>query len=325
MSELLPALGLALGLPLLLSAVAAFVRPCSRVDWSLSALLCGGVSLYMYLAGPIWAWIGFGWRYLPPTAALAAVLWSVRRLRARPILPPARPLPLAGTALRCAMAALFAGLLVDLHLARIVPDGAVDLSFPLAGGRFVVLHGGGTAALNYHHAVPAQAYATDVLALNDRGRRARGVRPEALDAYEIFDRAVIAPCDGVVSGASDGAPDMPIGRVDPARPAGNHVLLSCVVGGAEVTLLLAHFRPGSVAVVHGERVRRGTRLGRVGNSGSSTEPHLHIHAVRGREAGPSAVLATAEAVPLTFDGRFLTRNAIVHTPPRHDEASLGAT
>ena len=310
MNEFLPALGLVMGLPLLLSGVTAFARPRSRLDWLLSSLLCAGVSVYMFWVGPVWVWIGLGWRILPPAAAAVAVLWSARYLRARPMLPPARPRPLAGAVLRGAMVALIAGLLIDLHLARIAPAGAVDLSFPLKDGRFAVLHGGG-AALNHHHAVPAQAHAIDVVALNRRGRRASGVRPEALDAYEVFDRTVVAPCDGIVSGTSDGAPDAPIGGADRLRPAGNHVLLFCVAGGAGITLLLAHLRPGSVAVSPGERVRRGARLGRVGNSGNSTEPHLHVHAVRGRETNPEAVLATARAVPLLFDGRFLTRNAVV--------------
>ena len=266
----------------------------------------------MYLNGPIWVWIGFGWRILPLVATVAAVLWSARYLRGRHILPAARPLPLADTAFRGAMVALIAGMLVNLHTARFAPAGAVDLSFPLEGGRFVVLQGGRVAAQNHHHAVSAQAHATDIVALNDAGRRARGVWPAAFDAYEIFDRAVVAPCDGVVLGMADGAPDMPIGRVDSLRPAGNHVLLSCAVDGAEVTLLLAHLRSGSVAVARGDRVSRGALLGRVGNSGNSTEPHLHVHAVRGREAGLGAVLANAEAVPLTFDGQFLTRNSVIH-------------
>ena len=315
MNELLPALGLVLGVPLLLSGMTAFARPRSRLDWLLSALLCAGVSWFMYSAGAVWVWIGFGWRIVPLVAAAVAVAWSARRLRACPVLPSARPfLPMAGTVFRGAMVALIAGMSINLHLARLAPAGAVDLWFPLQGGRFAVLHGGGGAALNYHHSVPAQAYAIDVVALNHRGRRARGVRPEALDAYEIFDRAVFAPCDGIVSGTSDGAPDAPIGRTDPLKPAGNHVLLFCAAGGAGITLLLAHFRSGSVAVARGDRVRRGTLLGRVGNSGNSTEPHLHMHAVRGRETGPGAVLATARAVPLTFNGRFPTRNDVIHVP-----------
>ena len=53
----------------------------------------------------------------------------------------------------------------------------------------------------------------------------------------------------------------------------------------------------------------GLGLRALGNSGNSTEPHPH--AVRGRVVGLEAVIATAEAMPLTFDGRFPTRNTIV--------------
>ena len=315
MSDFVLALCLTLGASLLVSGAAAFTRPRSRLDWLLSALLCGGVSLFVYLVAPIWTWIGFPWRSVPPAAAAGAMLWSARSLRARPILPPAKPLVLAHVGLRCVMVVLIAGTLVHLHMARLASTDAVDLAFPLVDGRYAVVHGGGSILLNYHRAVPAQAHATDIVALNDRGRRARGVLPAALDAYEIFDRAVVAPCDGVVLGMSDGAPDAAIGRVDALRPAGNHVLLSCVAGGAEITILLAHFRSGSVAVARGDRIRRGVPLGRVGNSGNSTEPHLHVHAVRGRETDPGTVFATAEAVPLTFNGRFPTRNTIIRIPP----------
>ena len=316
MNDFLLSFGLTVGVSLLVSIATAFSRPASRLDWLLSALLCGGVAVYMVLVSPIWAWIGFDWRPLPLVAAGAAILWSARRLRGRPALPPRRPRTLVRVGLRGTVAALIAGMLVHLHLARALPPGAVDLSFPLQGGRYVVLHGGGATSLNYHRVVPAQAWATDVLALDDEGRRARGVRPEALDAYEIFDHAIVAPCDGVVSRVWDGAPDVPIGEVDAARPAGNHVLLSCVVGGADLTVLLAHLRSGSVAVAEGEPVRRGARLGRVGNSGNSTEPHLHVHAVRGHSTDPLVVIATGEAVPLTFGGRFLARNAVIHADIR---------
>ena len=177
----LSALGLVLGLPVLLSCAVAFVPPVSRLDWLLSALLCAGVSIYMHLAGSIWVWIGVDWRFLPLATTISAVLWSARRLRARPVLPSARLLLLSATALRCSMVALFAGMLVNLQIASSVPAGAVDLSFPLAGGRFAVVQGGGAAALNHHHVVPAQAYAIDIVALNNRGRArarlaARGAR-----------------------------------------------------------------------------------------------------------------------------------------------------
>lgn len=306
--------GIALGLPLVLAALLAFSRQSSRLSWLLLVLLCASVALYLSLASPIWAWVGFEWQFLSPVVVVAAALWSARRLRAYPALPRARFFPLAVVVLHGALAVLFGFMLVDSHISRATPPDTVDLSFPFGEGHYVVMHGGGSRWLNNHRVVPAQAWAVDIVALNDRGRRARGMLPSALDAYAIFDRAVVAPCDGTVSGMSDGAPDTPVGGSNPVRPAGNHVLLSCMTGDAAITLLLAHFRPGSVVVAEGDRVRRGALLGHVGNSGNSTEPHLHIHAVRGHEVPLGAAIAIAEAAPLTFDGRFLTRNDIIRVP-----------
>lgn len=303
-----------LGLPLLALALPVFVKADNRLDWLLSALLCVGISIYLYIASPVWSWIGFGWRNLLPVVALAVILWSARHLRVYDVMPSAKPARLVATSFRGAMVALIAGSLVVLVMASGAPTGSVDLSFPLRDGRYVVLQGGGSGMLNSHRTVPAQAWAVDVLALNDRGRRAKGLRPKAMEAYEIYGAAIVAPCDGIVSEISDGAPDTPVGGGNLYRPAGNHVLMSCASGGDWITLLLAHLQPGSVAVAGGDRVRRGAFLGRVGNSGNSTEPHLHIHAVRGREDDLGAALVTSEAVALTFQGRFLTRNAIVASP-----------
>ena len=94
----------------------------------------------------------------------------------------------------------------------------------------------------------------------------------------------------------DAFPDAARISLDEKNPAGNHVIVRC--GDANMTL--AHLQRGSVAVRAGAHVTRGTPLGRVGNSGMSTEPHLHVHAER-----------DGAAVPLRFDGRWLVRNAIV--------------
>jgi murein DD-endopeptidase MepM/ murein hydrolase activator NlpD len=89
---------------------------------------------------------------------------------------------------------------------------------------------------------------------------------------------------------------------DRDNPAGNFVYLKCGASG----VLLAHLMQSSVAVTPGDRVREGQQIGRVGNSGYSTEPHLHIHAQRG---GGGADFLAADPLPLQVAGRTLVRNS----------------
>jgi len=109
-----------------------------------------------------------------------------------------------------------------------------------------------------------------------RGGCARGLRPADPTAYAIFGRSLHAPCDGRVIAAHGTAPDLEVPQQDMVNRLGNHVILDC----DGVWIVLAHLRQGSVAVAPGDAVRTGARLGAIGNSGASSEPHLHIHAQR---------------------------------------------
>lgn len=177
----------------------------------------------------------------------------------------------------------------------------VDLQWPLGEGRYIVGQGGNSAMLNYHNAHAQQRYALDIVALDAFGRRADGVSPEAMAAYIVYGMPVLAPCAGEVVAAVDGMPDTPIGGSNGEAPAGNHVILRCA--GLDITL--AHLRAGSVAVSARQTVSAGQRLGEVGSSGNSTEPHLHIHAV------PEGSGEDGEGVPLSFGGRFPVRGSII--------------
>src|SRR5690606_32355903 len=182
--------------------------------------------------------------------------------------------------------------------AGIVPAGdARDLAFPLRDGRFVVGQGGGNLLLNHHAGHRAQAHAADITAIGPAGFRARSLLPASLDGYAIFGAAVVSPCDGEVVEAVDGLPDLIPPRADAENPAGNHVIVAC--GGLLVEL--AHLREGSVAVEAAQAVSAGDALGAVGNSGNTTEPHLHVHAVDA---------ASGEGVQITFDGRAPVRNRV---------------
>ena len=161
--------------------------------------------------------------------------------------------------------------------------------------------------LNYHHSNEAQAYAVDIVALNAAGLHARGLMPTDLDRYAVFGRDVHSPCTGTVVETRDGLADLVPPATDRENPAGNHVVLRCTGTTPTVDVLLAHLQRGSVAVEPGAPVSAGRLLGRVGNTGNTSEPHLHVHAVL---TGSGGVL-DGEGVPVSFDGRFLVRNSLV--------------
>ena len=100
---------------------------------------------------------------------------------------------------------------------------------------------------------------------------------------------------------------MTVPEMDADNKAGNYVAVDC----GDFMVILAHLRQGKMAVVEGERLGVGDFLGEVGNSGNSSEPHLHIHAQRGLPQGSPL---GGEPLWLTIDGRFLTRNERFQVP-----------
>jgi len=73
---------------------------------------------------------------------------------------------------------------------------------------------------------------------------------------------------------------------------GNHVILDL---GGGVYAVLAHLRRGSMRVDEGERVRPGEPVAECGNSGNSSEPHLHFQLM------DSEHVLFAAGLPLEFD------------------------
>jgi murein DD-endopeptidase MepM/ murein hydrolase activator NlpD len=114
---------------------------------------------------------------------------------------------------------------------------------------------------------------------------------------------VLAPVGGVVVGVHDGEPDhaarrsqlalLPYALGQPARlregvaaVAGNHVVIRLRHTPAFVAL--AHLRAGSIDVAPGEEVAAGQRIAACGNSGNSTQPHVHLQVMDGPDAPPPA-------------------------------------
>ncbi|WP_244189497.1 M23 family metallopeptidase [Streptomyces incarnatus] len=150
---------------------------------------------------------------------------------------------------------------------------SAPLRFPLRGGAWYVGQGGGKG-LNHHFSISEQRGALDIVAVDRaHGRKRPGT---GLESYLVYGAKLYAPCDGVVISAADGLPDQEPGLIRFGPLYGNHVFIDT---GHEV-VKMAHLRPGSVAVSTGQNVRAGQLVGEVGNSGNTTEPHLHLHAER---------------------------------------------
>jgi murein DD-endopeptidase MepM/ murein hydrolase activator NlpD len=156
-------------------------------------------------------------------------------------------------------------------------------------GAWNVAWGGRTIEQNQHAAVSDQRFAYDFMVV-EGGSTHHGDGRHNED-YFAYGRAILAPAAGRVVAVVDAIPDNVPGTMDAANLAGNHVILDH--GDGEFSLL-AHLVPGSVAVKLGDRVAVGQKLGRCGNSGHSSEPHLHYH------LQTTARLGEGEGLPAPF-------------------------
>src|SRR5699024_10953993 len=123
-------------------------------------------------------------------------------------------------------------------------------------------------------------------------------RAEPPTAFVGFGRIITAPVDGTVVAthaaeadhdAYRGLPSLRYALTQRERLrkgwiniVGNHVLIETrTVSGARFVVALCHLQHDSIQVQEGQRVRPGDEIARCGNSGNSTEPHLHLHALDG--------------------------------------------
>ncbi|XVX20581.1 M23 family metallopeptidase [Actinomycetota bacterium] len=158
-------------------------------------------------------------------------------------------------------------------------------------------------------------YAVDFVAVDEHGRSGprswrTHLATEPPETFLGFGASILSPGDGQVVDVHAGEPDH-AGRRSPltltaylltqgrrARGgadalAGNHISIEL---GAGRIVTLCHLRRGSVTVRTGQQVSVGEPIGQCGNSGNSTEPHVHVQVNNGLD------LATGRALPMAFVG-----------------------
>jgi hypothetical protein len=160
-----------------------------------------------------------------------------------------------------------------------------------------------------------QTFAIDFVAADTR-RRTATVRDwrtllatEPVTRFFAFGQAILSPIDGHVVAAHDGEPDHPARRAPLpllgylltqgsrlrrglAAVTGNHLILDLAAGGPYVALV--HLRNGSLLVRPGDPVAVGQPVAACGNSGNSTQPHVHVQVM------DSVDLLTARGLPMAF-------------------------
>lgn len=289
-------LAVCIGMPLAYAWRIWRLDEASGAAWALMVAEVLAILVLVFIIGR-WDVAGHYTRFVLIALTAAAILLSWRRHAGRPWRTDGEAPIWRSHWTRLVSLVAFGAALAYIVTGLMPPAQMRGLAFPLKGGRFMIAHGGGIGLLNHHAGHRQQHYALDIGALNAAGFRASGILPKDLDRYAIFGAAVVSPCEGEVTAARDGLPDLVPPQMDPQNPAGNHVVLSC--GGLKVEL--AHLQQGSVGVEPGQRVAIGDAIGRVGNSGNTSEPHLHIHAVDPQ---------TEAGVAISFRGRFPVRNSV---------------
>ena len=202
---------------------------------------------------------------------------------------------------------------------RVACEPPVRISPPLAGSgwwdgngccRTVNAHRAATLPLNGDLRVPEQ-FAIDFVQVAPDSTCCTGPVRE-VRSWRFYDAPVLAAAAGTVVAAVDDMGDQipgPPEGVNVQNAAGNHVIQD--IGGGR-WVLYAHLSPGSVAVRVGDTLRPGQQIGRVGNSGSSTAPHLHFQ-VMDRPLALNAV-----GLPFVFD-RLRVEGTVQGPPDKADE------
>ncbi len=190
----------------------------------------------------------------------------------------------------------------------------VVLTLPFTG-RWLVQNSPARRVPSHGVDVLGQRFAIDFVGVDERGRTSpvrdwrTVLAAEPPERFVGFGRPLLAPVDGVVVAAHDGETDhaarrSPLAlipyavgqagrlRQGAAAVAGNYVVIRDDVSGMFVAL--AHLRSGSQLVRVGDRVRSGAVVAQCGNSGNSTQPHVHLQVM------DSTDLTVARGVPIEF-------------------------
>ena len=134
-----------------------------------------------------------------------------------------------------------------------------------------VFWGGTEKNQNYHVANENQKYAYDFMMVKNGVSFSGDAKKN--ESYYAFGKEIIAPCDAKVVKVITGVEDNVPGELNQKQFTGNTIVLET---SNKEYILFAHLKHQSIVVREGQFIRQGSLLGQCGNSGNTTEPHLHL-------------------------------------------------
>jgi hypothetical protein len=232
------------------------------------------------------------WNLLPtllPTVALSGLILFIVSLFRRKLNPLSKTTGAVALLAMTPALMMFFPVAYPASLADTGPSVTVRLP---ADVPLKVAWGGDTLAVNQHVVVPDQRWAYDFLVAPYLTGSSK------LTDYGCYGIPVVAPAAGTVTVAHDGEPDMIPSESSSnyTAPEGNHVFIRLDETGTY--LVIAHLKPGSLTVSAGQHVEAGQVIGQCGNSGNTSEPHIHIH--HQRQDPAIYPVNFAEGLPLYF-------------------------
>lgn len=290
-------------LPLFFIGIIAYKRQPNILIWLFTIISFGSVIVYLW-ATARWEIVSIYFRPIFPILYLIACVFGYKRIK-KPKTPQKKIVLIFGIVLNLVVIVFISGLNWFSFKGYLTPVNTINLASPFHSGKQIVLHGGSSPFTNGHFHVKPQNYALDIVGLNKLGMRSSSISGGSdLDNYVIFGESVYSPIDGKILIAVDKYDDQIPPKTDVENIAGNHILLES--DGVEI--LLAHFKKGSIAVKKGDIVTTNTFLGQVGNSGNTSEPHLHLHVEKG---GETNTILNGIAIPFTINEQYLVRGDII--------------
>ncbi len=177
-----------------------------------------------------------------------------------------------------------------------------ELILPFSS-KWLVINGGTDKATSHSWGIPTQRYAYDFFITDKEGKTFSGDNKK-VENYYCYGKNILAPANGEIVSFASHHPDSNVygdGRVDCKAHdiRGNHIIIR---HNKKEYSLIAHLKPDSIKVQKGQKVKQGQVIAQCGNSGNTTEPHIHFQMNNGKN------FFTTAGLPIKFKNVIVNKD-----------------